>query len=143
MSPRFLSMIPFLWEWEGTRYENDPDDPGGATKYGIDQRSHPKEDIRNLTEERAKQIYWDAYWQKFRCEGYDYPLGEAVFNCAVNAGWGRVQAIFAAGAKTANTFLNEQEAFYHRLADARPKSRKFLKGWLNRTGALRRHLGLK
>lgn len=141
-SPRFLKMIPFLWEWEGTKFEDDPDDPGGATKFGIDKRSHPDEDIRNLTEERAVAIYWKEYWQRYRCEDYSYPLGEIIFNCCVNAGWGRVQAIKATGADTAEKFLQEQEAFYRRLAEQRPRSQKYLKGWLNRTAALRKYLGM-
>lgn len=144
-SARFLKMIPFLWEWEGTKYENDPDDPGGATKYGIDQRSHPDVDIKNLTEARAIAIYWRDYWQKYECEGYDYPMGEVVFNCAVNAGIGRVRNIMAkiGPLSSPNDFLNEQEAFYRNLAKSRPTSAKFLKGWLNRTEALRKHLGIK
>lgn len=142
MSPRFLAMIPFLWEWEGTKFENDPDDPGGATKFGIDQRSHPKENIRALTEDRAKEIYWTEYWQKYGCEIRPFPIGEVLFNCCVNAGWGRAQKIFAAGATDAESFLQEQEAFYRRLAAARPTSQKYLKGWLNRTRALRKHLGM-
>lgn len=135
-------MIPFLWEWEGTVYENDPDDPGGATKYGIDQRSHPNEEIRSLTEDRAKEIYWQEYWEKYNCETYDFPKGEVVFNCAVNAGFGRVrQILIAIGADgSASQFLDEQEAFYRRLAEARPRSQKYLKGWLNRVNALRRLL---
>lgn len=32
-------------------------DPGGETKYGISKRSYPHEDIKNLTKERAKEIY--------------------------------------------------------------------------------------
>lgn len=133
-------MMPWLFEWEGTTFENDPDDPGGATRYGIDKRSHPREDIRNLTADRAKEIYWEEYWVKYGCERYTAPLGEVVFNCAVNAGYGRVQKIFATGASSAGQFLNEQDAFYRRLAEARPKSRKYLKGWLNRTRSLRQLL---
>jgi lysozyme family protein len=141
-SERFLKMIPFLWEWEGTKFENDPDDPGGATKYGIDQRSHPNEKIRNLTEARAIRIYWDEYWQKYDCENYAYPLGEVVFNCCVNAGWGRAKKIFDAGGNTAARFLDEMDKFYRNLAAQGPHRRKFLKGWLNRTNALRKHLGI-
>lgn len=136
-------MWEWLMQWEGRAYENDPDDSGGATKFGIDQRSHPKENIKNLTESRAKEIYFKEYWTRYGCEGRPYPLGEVVFNCCVNAGWGRVQKIFATGVKTASGFLDEQEAFYKRLAAARPKDRKFLKGWLNRTGSLRKKLGVK
>lgn len=147
-SARFLKMIPFLWEWEGTKFEDDPDDPGGATKFGIDKRSHPAEDIRNLTEARAIAIYWKEYWQRYGCEGYQIPLGEVVFNCCVNAGWGRAKTLLdvalhtAPGGNVAERFLQEQEDFYRRLAEQRPRSQKYLKGWLNRTAALRRHLGM-
>lgn len=140
MTDRFNHMIPFLWEWEGTKFENDPDDPGGATKFGIDQRSHPKENIRNLTEQRAKEIYWEKYWEKNHCEVYPFPMGEVIFNCAVNCGIDRAKTILTSGARTAIEFLREQDAFYGRLAAARPKSKKYLKGWLNRTQALRNYL---
>lgn len=135
-------MIPWLFKWEGTTYENDPDDPGGATKFGIDQRSHPRENIRSLTDDRAKEIYWTEYWQKYHCESYPYPYGEVIFNACVNCGFGRVQKIFRAGGSTPPKFLNEQDAFYNRLANARTASHKYLKGWLNRTRDLRSFLSI-
>ena len=135
-------MVPFLWKWEGTKFENDPDDPGGATKYGIDQRSHPKEDIKNLTEDRAKEIYYSEYWNSNRCEKMVYPLGEAFFDTCVNCGRGRADKLLQIS-RSAAGFLNARDDFYRRLADARPRSRKYLTGWLNRTAALRGHLGIK
>lgn len=132
--------MPWLLKWEGG-YDNDPDDPGGETKYGIDKRSHPKEDIRNLTKERATQIYWEEYWLRPNsCDNYKPGMGEVIFNCRVNAGLGRVNKILATGASTPKAFLDQMDAFYRRLATARPKSRKYLKGWLNRTNDLRRWL---
>jgi len=140
--------MPFILEWEtvfdrkgNPIAENDPDDPGGMTKFGIDKRSHPKEDIANLTKERAIEIYWNEYWLKNNIDEFSYPFGEAVFNCCVNAGRGRADKILAK-AKTATGFIDEQESFYHRLVDAKPKSKKYLKGWLNRTEALRKYLKL-
>lgn len=43
-------------------YVNDPNDKGGETKYGIAKRWYPDIDIKNLTLEEAKQIYWKDYW---------------------------------------------------------------------------------
>jgi hypothetical protein len=40
----------------------------------------------------------------------------------------------------ASVFLDGQEAFYRRLVERRPRLKKFLKGWLNRTGDLRRRM---
>ena len=42
----------------------------------------------------------------------------------------------------ASAMLDEREEFYRRLAAAKPAQAVFLAGWLNRTNALRRFLGL-
>ena len=141
MTKRFLAMMPWLIEIEGRKYENDPDDPGGASKFGIDQRSHPTVNIRSLTEEQATQIYWDEYWQKNTCDVMPYPLGEAFFDVCVNNGRSRADQLLSVSGD-AKSFLDERDAFYKRLARLRPKSAKYLKGWLNRDVSLRKHLGL-
>jgi len=142
MTQRFLRFIPFVFQWEGG-YDNDPDDPGGETKFGIDKRSHPGVDIKSLTREQATEIYWREYWVKYGCEWHAEPLGEVFFNACVNCGEGRARKILQATPTphTAAAFLAEQEAFYQRLAAARPALKKFLKGWLNRTADLGRRIG--
>lgn len=142
LTKRFLAMFPYLWEVEGTVYENDPDDPGGATKFGIDQRSHPNVNIRNLTEAQAKEIYFSEYWKKYGCEKLAFPLGEAYFDVCVNNGAGRAKKLMQLSNGDVRRFLEERDAFYRRLAQARPASRKYLKGWLNRNNKLRKLLGL-
>ena len=141
MTNRFKDMMPYLVGIEGSKYENDPDDPGGATKFGIDQRSHPNVNIRNLTLDQATQIYWEEYWQKNHCEDMPYPLGEAYFDTCVNAGRGRADQLLTI-TRDAAKYIDAKDAFYRRLAAKRPKSRKYLKGWLNRDNALRKQLKL-
>ena len=66
-------------------YVNNPNDPGGETKFGISKRSYPSLNIANLTREMAKAIYLKDFW---------LPLGEdahpaikyQAFDFAVNAG---------------------------------------------------------
>lgn len=67
-------------------YVNDPQDPGGETKFGISKRSYPDLDIANLTLDQAKAIYLRDFWN---------PLGDAhpaikfqAFDFAVNSGIG-------------------------------------------------------
>ena len=141
MTQRFHRILPFIFKWEGG-YENDPDDPGGETKFGIDKRSHPDVNIRNLTQEQAAEIYWRDYWVKNGCEWNTEPVGEVFFNACVNCGAGRARTILHAlpVPHTAAAFLDAQEAFYRRLTAARPPLTKFLKGWLNRTADLRRFI---
>ena len=51
----FNDIIEVVLHHEGG-YVNDPKDPGGETNFGIAKRSHPDVDIKNLTEEGAKEI---------------------------------------------------------------------------------------
>lgn len=68
-------------------YANDPADPGGETRYGISKRNYPDLDIKNLTLEQARDIYYRDYWlatgiDQVRHEG----LAVKLFDLAVNLG---------------------------------------------------------
>src|SRR6266849_4451913 len=102
MTDRFLSFIKFVFEHENVYdkkgdviYEQDKSDPGGTTKYGIDQRSHPSVDIKNLTEDQAREIYFSE-WTKNDCELLAAALGESHFDACVNCGAGRATKFFNA-----------------------------------------------
>src|SRR6184192_4896232 len=138
MTDRFLKFIPFILEWEteynkdgSVRTEHDPDDPGGTTKFGIDKRSHPNEDIENLTKDDAIQIYSDE-WDESGSEHMPPKLGEAYFNVRVNAGAGRAQKCLTVSNGDPVKFINELDRFYNSLADEKPRMRQYLHGWLNR-----------
>lgn len=70
-------------------YVNNPNDPGGETKYGISKRSYPDEDIAQMTLTRAKEIYKRDYWDKCRCDDLPHPVDFNTFDAAVNSGCGR------------------------------------------------------
>ena len=87
MSPAFLRAVAAILKAEGgATITNDPDDPGGLTKYGISQRSYPDLDIANLTEAQAVEIYHRDFWQLVRGDELPANLALAVFDCAVNQG---------------------------------------------------------
>lgn len=67
-------------------YSNDPNDPGGETKFGISKRAYPQVDIKNLTLEQAKAIYKTDYWDRVLCPNLPDPLQFQVFDTAVNSG---------------------------------------------------------
>lgn len=69
-------------------YVNDPNDPGGETKYGITKRWYPNLDIKNLTQEQAEGIYHTQYWVPAQCESLPWPLSCYVFDAAINQGAG-------------------------------------------------------
>lgn len=142
MTPRFLSFMPFIFEWEGTRLEIDPHDPGGMTKFGIDKRSHPSVNIAGLTASAATDIYWQE-WNTDGCEPMPSPYAEVFFDTAINMGLSRAQEfdkqIPGADAKA---FLDLRDAKYNDIADSHKDLQRYRQGWHNRTAALRKRFSL-
>lgn len=70
----------------GSRFVDDPQDPGGATRWGISQRSYPREDIRNMTETRAKFLFKRDYWDVCHCDALPEPIAIALADSSFNQG---------------------------------------------------------
>lgn len=72
-------------------YVNDPEDPGGETKWGISKRSYPSVNIKDLTREQAADIYYADFWVPLGTKlavGGKEPVVFQVFDAAVNHGMG-------------------------------------------------------
>jgi lysozyme family protein len=70
-------------------YVNDPTDRGGETKYGISKRSYPNLDIRNLSLQDAKEIYYGDYWKSNGLDNIiNYEVALELFDTGVNMGVG-------------------------------------------------------
>lgn len=67
-------------------YVCNPADPGGETKFGISKRSYPNEDIKNLTPQRAKEIYRRDFWEQAGGEVLPERIRFDLFDMAVNSG---------------------------------------------------------
>lgn len=80
-------------------YVNDPDDPGGPTKYGVTlatARQHnldkngdgrvTAEDVKRLTKEDAAQIFLHSYFRKPKLDKLPKEMHATVFDMQVNAG---------------------------------------------------------
>lgn len=59
-----------------------------GTKYGISAMSYPKEDIKNLTLERAKEIYHEDFWLRVRGDLLPNAIAYQLFDAAINHGIG-------------------------------------------------------
>lgn len=109
-------------------YVNDPQDPGGETKFGISKRSYPNLDIKSLTLEQAKDLYFRDYWVPAGCGSMaDEAMAILVFDCAVNQGVGRAKQI-AGRAKTPVEFQAERALHYASL----PTFARYGRGWMRR-----------
>ena len=57
-----------------------------GTKYGISAAAYPALDIRNLSEDAAKQIYQRDYWATIAGDALPSPVALVAFDAAVHAG---------------------------------------------------------
>lgn len=155
---RFEKFWPRLQKYEGgDTVVNDTADPGGLTKWGISQRAYPELDIANLSEEKAKIVFYDDYYTPLFIAGImDDRLSWQIFDFGVNAGINRaaltIQKIVkvvpdgSIGNRTLdkiNTwedeyplwvhFMSERLKYYLMLTERKPVLIKFLKGWIFRT----------
>ena len=154
----FNDFFEWLMKWEGETFEDDHKDPGGATKFGIDQRSHLNLDIKDLTRDQAKDIYLKQYQSSPALWMWN-PLCWIFFDTEINCGKTtaskilqgslnvEIDGIIGANTKRAimsfsgdkvilKNYLSGREKFYKNLAFTRPSMGRYLDGWLNRVNDL-------
>lgn len=162
-------------------YVNDPDDPGGATNFGVtigtmrrlgldltgDGKVTPA-DVRALSRDQAVQIFLDHYFHGPGIAKLPEDIQASVFDMYVNAGSNAVKilqklltdmrlpcsvdgvigpqtialaekAADLAPQHLADAYGIARRNYYYRLADSRPKSRKYARrrdggkgGWITR-----------
>ncbi|WP_095589807.1 holin-associated N-acetylmuramidase [Actibacterium ureilyticum] len=87
-------------------FVNDPDDPGGATKYGVTIHTMKRlgldltgdgrvttADVRRLSRAQAVEIFIDHYFRKPRIDALPQVLQASVFDMYVNAGANAVRIL--------------------------------------------------
>ena len=88
----FQTAFDLLITHEGG-FSNHPDDPGGATMYGITEAVARENGytgaMRDLTLDFAKSIYRKKYWDACRCDQMPDQLRYPLFDGAVNSGPGQ------------------------------------------------------
>jgi len=155
MDERFDKFIPVILEHEGG-YVNDPDDYGQETNMGITKRRYPDLDIKNLTINHAKQIYYDDFFLPLNLHYIRNDLlALHIFDMAVNAGKKNAVLLFqellfgcvndgVIGPSTAQAWYYADSTtdlveaykakrieYYYRVSKRR-NNKKFLAGWVNR-----------
>ncbi len=143
----------------GAKITRDPVDPGGVTKYGISQRSHPDVDVENLTYDQARDIYLAVYIKQPRLHLIDHPqLAEVLIDFGVHSGPETaikclqrvlgVQQDGQLGPKTLQALERfspedlvkaitiQRCLFLARQVQNKPTKLKYLSGWLSRVLSL-------
>ena len=151
-------------DYDFVQTEHDPHDPGGTTRYGIDQETYPEVDIEHLTFEGATMLYYNHVWVPTRAKdlGDDTALAlcDAVINCgqsrsvkwlqdclnfqgdAVDGNIGN-QTVDAAQHQDDYTLahaLNQRRMTYYTTEVRASLRALYLKGWENRVADLNEYL---
>lgn len=144
---------------ETDKYTDRPSDNGGPTKYGISQKAFPNEDIKALTEARARELYKQHYWNDLYNDIPSQLLADELFDVVVNRGVVpgvkllqetlialgsrlKVDGVFGAATLTEvcrykpdqilNRFYQRQCIGYVRIVKKDPTQLDNLEGWINR-----------
>lgn len=151
----FEQAIQYVLENEG-EFVSDPTDPGGATNFGISQRSYPDLNIKTLTRDQALVIYKRDFWDAMNLDEVPIAFATAILDMAVNMGEGHaVMCVqMALGQKSPDgvlgaltreqlqywdnfeflyAFIGETQDYYCNIVTKTPKELVFLKGWIRRT----------
>lgn len=79
-------------------YVNHPDDPGGATNFGVIQATYdgyrrrkgmPTQSVRHIKHQEVLEIYKEQYWDKVWGDRLPHGLDYALYDFAINSGPGR------------------------------------------------------
>lgn len=81
----FEKAVEIVLQREGG-FVDHPADRGGATNFGISQRSYPDLDIRALTRAQAVEIYRRDYWQDTFDKIPLQKIADKLFDGVVNCG---------------------------------------------------------
>lgn len=145
-------------------FQNDPDDRGNwtggvvgvgennGTNWGISAATYPNEDIKNMTKERALQLYKRDFWTPLKCDLMPAEIALLAFDFAVNSGLGTAKKFVkeASGYTGASYDLMTAEDFkfvdvfkllairyeYYLRISHTSKYKKYRKGWLARLSNL-------
>ena len=113
-------------------YVNDPQDPGGETKFGISKRAYPNVDIKGLTIDAAKAIYRRDYWDAVGADNLPPAIRYMAFDTAVNMGVGAAKKMIAQAGGDLAKFTQLRRDRYAAIIRKRPSSAKYAKGWERR-----------
>jgi hypothetical protein len=140
MNDTFEKCVQFVLDREGRQYENDPNDPGGETHFGISKKAYPDLDIKALTEDEAKAIYFRDYWEPAGCQSGKYPpkMCLAIFDTAVNMGVSVALALIEEivllplDEYTPEMYLFRRLRRYSNLIQRNPKLERYCHNWMLR-----------
>lgn len=117
------------------------DDAGkGPSNFGINASANPDVDVKNLTKEKARELYKKRYWDAIGGDALaakDPALATIAFDTAVNMGVGKANQLVAKAKGDPSALLGMRQQHYDSLVKSNPeKFAPFEKGWKARVADL-------
>jgi hypothetical protein len=122
-----------------------PDDAGhGPSNHGINAAAHPGLDIKNLSKEKAREIYQNEYWNGAGIDNLPANMRGYAFDTSVNMGPGRVKQFMDQSGGDPQKFHELRANFYQHLIDKNPeKFGRYASAWAGRMNAEASKMGLE
>jgi lysozyme family protein len=117
------------------------DDAGkGPSNFGINKAANPDVDVKNLTKEKARELYKKRYWDAIGGDALaakDPALATIAFDTAVNMGVSKASQLIAQSKGDPSAMLSMRQQHYDNLIKDNPKKfAPFEKGWKDRVADL-------
>lgn len=125
----FNTVMEDIFKEEGGYVANDAG--AGPTKFGINKRANPDIDVKNLTKEKASNIYKKRYWDKIKGDDLSPAMQIIAMDAAVNQGVGWTRTALRKAKGDINKFAELRKKRYKNIAK-NPTKRQYLTAWLNR-----------
>lgn len=101
---------------EGGYVKNDAGK--GETNFGVNISANPDVNVKNLTQEKALQIYKTRYWDEIKADSLPPEMRALAFNAAINMGQGAAKELLAEAGNDPAKFAELQRQRYDRIIAA-------------------------
>jgi hypothetical protein len=124
--------------YEGGYVENDAGK--GPSKFGINKAANPDVDIKNLTKDKARELYKKRYWDAIGGDSLaakDPALAKVAFDTAVNMGPEKAKQLVEQSKGNPAAMLQMRQQHYDKLVETDPKKfAPYKSGWDSRLADL-------
>lgn len=113
-------------------YNSSDGNSGAPVNFGINQGANPDINVKNLTPEKAKELYKSRYWDAIGADNLPAGLRMSAFDAAVNQGVGWTKQALAESGGDPAKFNQLRIQHYKDIAENDPRQAKYLSAWLAR-----------
>lgn len=145
----FKKAMEYLFNVEGG-YSNHKNDRGGATNFGITQKTYDyyrkknklaPRSVKQIEKTEALKIYYEDYWVASGANKIqNFSLALILFDSCVNHGVSVGKSLYLKSAGNVDLFLQLRREKYKSIVERNPTQKVFYAGWLNRLKKLENYI---